>query len=463
MAAQDRIRLTGLLRKGPPPRGPFLFARSPYLSHRRTPWAENGSSGPLPPGRPDANMCSMIVCVLLPRFALSVAAGGRAELARGPVALAPEPGREPLIGEASAAAEAHGVRAGLRLGEALARCPTLKLVVPDPAGVADRWDRVLLALEGIGAAVESERAGVACFDASGLLNLHGGLDGVLTVTRRALGVPARLGVAASRFAAVAAASRARPRRAEVAPGRRSRDPRAEVARGRRSRDPLAAYLAPLPIALLGTRAETAALPEPLERFGIRTLGELAALADRFGAAGPLARDLARGRDTPLVPRRAAERLEEALELPESGSGTQLEHALGLLIDLLVARRERRGRTFRAVVLSASLVEGGTWRLRMTFREAHADPRRMRLALAPRLAELPAPADVLRLRVEGLGPPAGLQRSLISEPNAIRAARLREAVRQARAVAGPDAALKIVPVDPDSRVPERRLTLAPWDP
>src|SRR4051812_39694095 len=427
-------------------------------------------------------MCSMIVCVLLPRFELSVAAGGRAELVRGPVALAPEPGREPLIGEASAAAEAQGVKAGLRLGEALARCPTLRLVAPDPAGVADRWDRVLAALEGIGAAVESERAGVACFEASGLLNLHGGLDGVLTVTRRALAVPARLGVASSRFAAVAAASRARSRRAEVAPGapplgRLSGAARAKgsrsggggrPARGARSRDPLAAYLAPLPIALLGSRAETAGLPEPLERFGIRTLGELAALpraalADRFGAAGPLARDLARGRDTPLVPRRAAERLEEALELPESGSGSQLEHALGLLIDRLVARRERRGRTFRAVVLSAELVEGGTWRLRMTFREAHADPRRMRLALAPRLAELPAPADVLRLRVEGLGPPAGLQRSLISEPAVIRAARLREAVRQTRAVAGPDAALRIVPVDPDSRVPERRHTLAPWDP
>jgi protein ImuB len=424
-------------------------------------------------------MCSMIVCVLLPRFELSVAAGGRAELARGPVALAPEPGREPLIGEASAAAEALGVKAGLRLGEALARCPTLRLVAPDPAGVADEWDRILAALEGIGAEVESERAGIACFDASGLLNLHGGLDGVVGVTRGALrGAPARLGVAPSRFAAVAAASKARPRRAEVMPGAKGHGGRGRrgiagggLAGGRGGRfreEALAAYLAPLPIALLGSRPETAGLPEPLERFGIRTLGELAALpkaalADRFGAAGPLARDLARGRDTPLVPRRAAERLEEALELPESGSGTQLEHALGLLIDRLVARRERRGRTFRAVVLSASLVEGGTWRLRMTFREAHADPRRMRLALAPRLAELPAPADVLRLRVEGLGPPAGLQRSLITEPATIRAARLREAVRQTRAVAGPDAALRIVPVDPDSRVPERRHTLAPWDP
>ena len=88
---------------------------------------------------------------------------------------------------------------------------------------------------------------------------------------------------------------------------------------------------------------------------------------------------------------------------------------------------------------------------------------MRLALVGRLTELPAPADALRLRVEAFGPPAGDQRSLLAEPAAIRLARLREAVRQARAVAGPDAALRILAVDPDSRVPERRLALAPWEP
>jgi protein ImuB len=394
----------------------------------------------------------LIVCVLIPRFELAVAAGGREALASGPVALAPEAGREQLIGEASAAAEAFGVRAGLRLGEALARCPALRLVAPDPAGVADEWDRVVGALEGIGAAVEPRRPGAAWFDAGGLRNLHGGtLEGVIAAARRALGTPARLGAAPSRFAALAAASRARARRPEIAPETR-----------------LAAYLAPLPVDLLASREETAALPEVLERFGIHTLGELAALpraalADRFGTAGPLARNLARGRDTPLRPRRAAERLEERLELPESASGPQLERALGLLIDRLLARRERRGRPLRAAVLAAKLVEGGTWRARVTFREALADPRRMRLVLTPRLAELPAPADALRLRAEGFGPPSGDQRSLLAEPAAVRAARLREAVRQARAAAGPEAALRILAVDPDSRVPERRLALTPWDP
>src|SRR5215813_13054536 len=106
----------------------------------------------------------MIVCVLFPRFELAVAAGGREALAAAPLALAPEVGREQLIGETSAAAESYGLRAGLRLGEALARCPTLRLVTPDPAGVADAWEGIVTALEGIGASVESDRPGNAWFD-----------------------------------------------------------------------------------------------------------------------------------------------------------------------------------------------------------------------------------------------------------------------------------------------------------
>src|SRR3954463_8017556 len=115
MAAHDRIRLTGPLRERLRSPGPFLW------------WLRSRSEY--------ANVCSrMIVCILMPRFELAVAAGGREALASGPLAPPPELGREPLIGEASAAAEAYGVHAGLRLGEALARCPTLRLVAPDPPG-----------------------------------------------------------------------------------------------------------------------------------------------------------------------------------------------------------------------------------------------------------------------------------------------------------------------------------------
>ena len=79
-------------------------------------------------------MFEMIVCVLIPRFALTTALGERDELLHSPVALAPEPGGAQLVGEVSLSAEAFGINPGMRLGEALARCPQLTLVPPDPAG-----------------------------------------------------------------------------------------------------------------------------------------------------------------------------------------------------------------------------------------------------------------------------------------------------------------------------------------
>ena len=140
-----------------------------------------------------------VTCVLLPRFSLTTASGERKELLTQPVALAPEPGGRQQVGEVSLAAEAFGIHSGMRLGEALARCPRLTLVPPDPAGVADAWERLLVRLEAVGVAVEPERPGLVCFDARGLLRLHGGtslaerdrLLGVLRAVRAGLGQPAR--------------------------------------------------------------------------------------------------------------------------------------------------------------------------------------------------------------------------------------------------------------------------------
>src|SRR5918996_1323718 len=164
----------------------------------------------------------MIVCVLIPRFALLAAAGDR-ELLLRPAALAPEPGREQVIGEVSGAAEAFGVRPGMLLGEALSRCPGLVLVPPDPDRVASAWESLLGRLEGIGAAVESARPGEAFFEADGLRDLWGGhLEGVIARARRALpgrpgarvdDRPRRGGQGVPRPSPGGAASRSRRRRA----------------------------------------------------------------------------------------------------------------------------------------------------------------------------------------------------------------------------------------------------------
>src|SRR4051794_1612456 len=124
----------------------------PHRALRNGATADPSAPRPCGPGEESANMCSMVVCVLLPRFELEVAVGGRAALAQGAAALAPEPGREQLVGEVSQAAEGFGVHPGMRLGEALARCPPLALVPPDPVAVADDWERGVSALEAIGAA-----------------------------------------------------------------------------------------------------------------------------------------------------------------------------------------------------------------------------------------------------------------------------------------------------------------------
>jgi protein ImuB len=397
----------------------------------------------------------MIVCVLYPRFALVAALPERDEMLAGPVALAPEPGGRQVVGQVSAAAEAFGVAAGMRLGEALARCPELRLVPPDPERERAAWGRVLDRLESIGAASESYVPGLAHFEAVGLRRIHGGrVEDVLAAARRALGGAVRLGCAPSRFASHAAALRARPRRrggpVVVSPG---------AVRG---------FLAPLPVALLRSRPELAALPDTLERLGIRTLGELAALptpafAERFGHPGLLALDLAQGRDTPLEPRRPPEPVTERLDLPEAALGPQLERALELLVARVLARGERRGRTVRALALTARFVEGGTWRVRVTLRKASADPQRIRLALGVKLPELPAPAESIGLEVEAFGPPAYDQERLLPDsPAELRRRRIAEAVGQVRQAAGPDAALRVLEVDPDSRLPERRAVLAPFE-
>ena len=106
-----------------------------------------------------------VACALIPRFRLIAASTERETWAAPPAALAPEPGAAQLIGEVTEPAERFGLRAGMRLGEALSRCPELALIPPDPERAEHSWEEALRRLEGIGAEVESGRAGESFFEA----------------------------------------------------------------------------------------------------------------------------------------------------------------------------------------------------------------------------------------------------------------------------------------------------------
>lgn len=295
------------------------------------------------------------------------------------------------------------------------------------------------ALEAIGAAVESEQVGEAFFAVDGLRGLYGGTSaGVLAAARRAAGEEWRLASGRTRLAAFLTAEEW-PRPVPVAALRRR----------------------------LGvTEREADELIEALERLGVETLRAFAELSsdqvsDRFGPLGLRALRLCHGEEEPLRPRTPQEEVAEEIELPEGTAGRQLERALELLVDRLLAVPRRQGRTLLGLRLGALLASGGSWSVEQGLGRPSASPRVLRNVLAPRLEDLPGPATVLRLRAIGLGPPARDQLEFEVGGAEPRRRRLRAAVREVRATQGAEALLKILPVDDASRVPERWALLTPY--
>jgi protein ImuB len=318
--------------------------------------------------------------------------------------------------------------------------------------VEDVWEEELRRLEAqVGAGVECGRAGEAFFAVDGLLGIHGGeRAGVLAAARRAMRLQVRIGVAPTRFAAFAAAGDGEL----VVPESRLRE-----------------YLSHIPVPALISRLgltprEAERLGETMRRLGIGTLGALASLtfaqvADRFGPASLAAHRIARGEEDPPRPRRPHEELAAEIELPEGTAGDRLDHALALLVDRLLAAPRRRGRTLLSLRLGAVLAEGGSWSAEQGLGRPTASARVLRTVLAPRLEALPAPAVTLRLRALALGPPATEQMELSIRGQEARRRRLSAAVREVRAAQGAEALLKVLQVNPASRVPERRAILTPF--
>ncbi len=393
----------------------------------------------------------MIAAVVIPAFDLRAALRLRPGLEAEPAALAPLPGTEPFVGSVTQAAQAKGVKPGMRLGEALATCPSLVLVEQDPAGVEQAWEEVLRGLENAGFAVEPAEPGTALFDTKGVERLYGGLEPALKRALAAVGPAwdARAGAAERRFAALAAANVARPGQALIVSDDRTRT-----------------FLAPLPLTLLPLERERY---EELEELGVRTIGQLAglpggAVAERLGPDGRRAWSLARGeQDGKVAPRQPPSRLVETLEFPDAvGQELTLRRGLGVLVDGLLARPERAGRPPRKLALWARLAGGASWRRTVTLREPTADPARLRAALGSKLSELPAPAMKLRLEVVELAEGSGEQLELVRAEGEVLQGRLREGLRQVRAAVGVGGVSTIVEVAPWSRIPEARALLVPRD-
>ena len=395
-----------------------------------------------------------IACLAVPHFALRVALFERPELDGAPLVLGPAQGGRPLVLDATPEATERGVRPGITLREAIALCPGAVVLTPHPVRENTAAERIVAGLETLSPAVEIDAAQPGCYlvDLTGLDRLLGPPS---LATERLLAIippllRPRAGVAATKFAARAAAHAAAPGAVTVVPPATTR-----------------AFLASSPVTLLPLSAEK---QRRLERLGLRTLGDLAALPPaavqaRFGVEGRRAWELARGIDPdPVRPRAQPESIVEWLALPAPATTREtLLIAITRLVLRAFDRLPLQHRHVRQARLRASLEGGQSWEQVTTLREPGGQ-RRLIEALGYRIQALalPGPVEELTLELSGLIDATSRQ-ELLPGFHSRPPLQLAEASRQLKQRFGTSGLFRVAEVEPWSRLPERRQALIAYDP
>jgi len=248
--------------------------------------------------------------------------------------------------------------------------------------------------------VEDAGAGRIYLDASGLEGLFGDeprLAARLRDAAAAAGVEIRVGIAESRIAALAAA--------RLGPG---------VLVVESGGD--AAYLAPAPLSLLDLPEETATR---LSRWGLRTLGELAALPtaglfERLGGDGVRLQRLARGEDPrPLVSWRPVPLFEES---------AACDWGLETLEPVVERLRELAARVCARLGAAGLAADGFEWTCRLDGGRVHDGA----LTPAVPITDAESVGGLLRLALEAR-PPRGVVEALTFRARPVRLAPAQESL------------------------------------
>lgn len=378
-----------------------------------------GPASGLPPQR--------VACLVLPRFLLQVAAQRQTTLLEQITAVHDT---HRLLA-VSAPAAAAGLRVGMSLIAARERCPTLRLVVDDPAVTAPLTTALLRLCAQASQAVELAQPGVLFLDWDGTggtataeLELAVWLTATLTAE---LALSGQVGIADGPFtAAVAGRTRARAETPlRVPPGQ------------------AAAFLAPFELTILpGSRAW---LPQ-LRALGLQRVGELAALpasaiTTRFGPAGLQAHRLANGHDRrPLRVSHAM--IEPQVTVTFTPGETLLDRLLfsvSRALDQLWEQLTEAGLAAEGLIIQLTLDGAGPLILPVPLLALTGLNRLAMETLRAQLSDtsLPAPITALTLRLTGVGPVRGHQLALTEAGRASLRPQQQETVGRLLAWLGPD--------------------------
>ncbi len=404
-------------------------------------------------------------CFVIRNFEVEVERARRYGLAHAPVVLGGSAHDRSPARRVSPEAVAEGVREGMPLREAAARCPRALFLSYDADAYEEASARVLAVLREYSHAVEPDGYGCAYLDASGWGRLPArlGLARALlrqVTTEAAYNAGVTISLAPTKFTARLAALRAAPGEALAVP---------------EWMEP--SFLEGFPVETL---SEVTVLGEKnlrkLRRLGVRTLGEFAALPAaetklQFGTEGRLARALALGEDPrPVSPPPAALELHarESFE-PPVGDVETLRRVLG---------RQLGGLCGRLGLGVTSLLEV---RLGLCTGEVLASPARLPVPSASHrdlslaatrtldrlLGTFPCRGDAsegigiveaqfLEVRLLEVSEDAGRQAVLWEEPG-LKAAS-SSALARLRDQFGPDRLRRVVLLDPSSPLPGKQFAL-----
>ncbi|HEV8242152.1 MAG TPA: DNA polymerase Y family protein [Thermoanaerobaculia bacterium] len=396
-----------------------------------------------------------VACLAVPLFPLAARLRCEPELRGEAVAIVEGNGPAARVLAASRRARGAGIAPGQTLAQAQTLLPRLVGRARDVEGERAAQEVLLELAEGFSPRVEDAGPGLLFLDLDGCVERFTGsrfasdpeheLARSLLLAADRAALPARAGIACSKLAAQVASTLV-PTPQVVTPGEEP------------------AFLAPLPLRRLAPEIEIA---ETLQRWGVRTIGELARLpaaevASRLGEVGRELHARARGVDPrPLVAREPP---------PDLREGMSLEWPLVAIEPFLFLARAALDR------LTARLAGCGLACLRLA----------LSLRLEPdgwkeRLIELPAPTrdvkvllTLLRLELEKAPPgapvsafalaahpdrPRVAQRTLFG-PQEIPPDRLATTLARLFALLGPGRTG--APVATDGHRPER-FTLTAFDP
>jgi len=217
----------------------------------------------------------------------------------------------------------------------------------------------------------------------------------------------------------------------------------------------------------------------LKRLGIERLDGLIALPEpalvaQFGADGRRALAWATGRRIdPVRPEPRARPIRVSLDFSAPiGQLERVHAAFDQLLGKALERSRRSGRSVQGIRLGASLEDGGSWAIRAVLKDPTTRAGRLRAFIRSRIALSPPPRAVEALRLEffRFGPSAvqsdlfGPKRNVLRANGAIETEDgellppLQEASRLLRLRLGGGVLYRVLELQPDSRIPERRHAL-----